>query len=953
MKRIISLVMLALFLFANITYIHAAEEDFQGFGDICYSDKLKIFAAGGAKGTIYTSKNTQSWVKRYAGGNSIGGNGVKGIIWSDAFEMFIALPANKTIITSSDGISWNVTDVSAFFETAITSVSEKDGHIFVTDSSSNIFYTDSTSFDTWIRIEQDVKTSKTWRGSAPFPGGVMFYSTAAWDGAVHCLLVDTDTMGAQEITFDKENYNRIYDMIYSEELDTLFAVYCITGNNYESSYLAYFDETSKSFITVDTVLTSGISICETENYLLIPTINKAKIYQIEKTKAFDFRPADVKEQEISGITTSHRIYNITYGNGKAVAVTSAKAVVVMEEPLLSSNVLLQCQTAAEISGLDITADSYEVYSNGVDTQYVPLTAFYADQSGIKMTAADAGTVWEIAGVSDAGLAGDFSISTDGVLSIPPVDTSAGVTVEISAENSGYLGSTSILVRRAPEPVKAVIEGPAEVLIPKSTASAAYQYHIYLKDQYGKNIDNADSSVSVTAAKGISFDNNTSCLTVTSEAEEGSIELTATVVYDGLENPFHATYAVRLKEEIVPTAIQVSGSPLVFVSEKEEVTELYGYTVVDQHGRPIEGAAATGTILGTLPEGVTFLENRLSVPAQTEDCTITLQIVYGGLIKDFEIKIKTIAIEILGNSSVTVSVNEEKSGAYTAAVTDRDGNAVDATISWSIASGDGINIDADNGTLYITKLAGSQTAVIRAGINDLIYGEKSITVKRESSNGSGSGGSSGGSSGGGKTNISVSGVTLPAPEPINEEPSRNTFLDLAGYEWAKEAIETLFGKGYLSGVSSTSFEPGRNITRAEFIKLVSQIFEMEQNPQPSTAKVFTDVKESDWYYPYVCTAAEAGMISGDESGRFRPDDFITRQDMSKIIYRLMEAQGGIHSGEAPEFSDEAEISEYAKEAVHVLAGEGILTGMPDGSFSPGSFAKRAEAAVVIHRVLNKI
>ncbi len=50
-------------------------------------------------------------------------------------------------------------------------------------------------------------------------------------------------------------------------------------------------------------------------------------------------------------------------------------------------------------------------------------------------------------------------------------------------------------------------------------------------------------------------------------------------------------------------------------------------------------------------------------------------------------------------------------------------------------------------------------------------------------------------------------------------------DLAGYTWAKEAVETLAGKGIISGKGETVFDPGAAVIRAEFAALVTRMLKL--------------------------------------------------------------------------------------------------------------------------------
>ena len=93
-----------------------------------------------------------------------------------------------------------------------------------------------------------------------------------------------------------------------------------------------------------------------------------------------------------------------------------------------------------------------------------------------------------------------------------------------------------------------------------------------------------------------------------------------------------------------------------------------------------------------------------------------------------------------------------------------------------------------------------------------------------------------------------------------------------------------------------------------------------------------------------------LISGMGNNMFGGDMCITREDMAVILAKMAENAGMEITGNAADFSDSAEIFDYAKTAVSYLSGIGIINGTGGGKFSPKSFATRAEAAVIFDRFL---
>lgn len=142
-----------------------------------------------------------------------------------------------------------------------------------------------------------------------------------------------------------------------------------------------------------------------------------------------------------------------------------------------------------------------------------------------------------------------------------------------------------------------------------------------------------------------------------------------------------------------------------------------------------------------------------------------------------------------------------------------------------------------------------------------------------------------------------------------------------------------------------------ITRAEFTKLIVTAFvgdisfDFEGN--------FKDISEDAWYADVVNTAYKEGIVSGDDTGYFRPDDCISRQDMAVIVYNAgVEFNLFDSAKNYTAFSDDKEISDYAREAVYTLRSYSVINGMGDGSFAPVQNADRASAAQMIYSLITK-
>lgn len=177
-----------------------------------------------------------------------------------------------------------------------------------------------------------------------------------------------------------------------------------------------------------------------------------------------------------------------------------------------------------------------------------------------------------------------------------------------------------------------------------------------------------------------------------------------------------------------------------------------------------------------------------------------------------------------------------------------------------------------------------------------------------------------------------------------------FSDLTHAVWAKTAIEGLAARDVVHGTGNGRFEPDGRVTRAEFITMLVNAFDLV-NLQTRTA--FADVGDGMWYDQAVASAYELGIVDGLPDGSFGADEPVTRQDMTVILYRVADLlviplqQEEVHSSI---WKDQAFISDYALEAVEALRQTGIIQGFEDGAFAPKANASRAQAAVMLARLM---
>ena len=207
-----------------------------------------------------------------------------------------------------------------------------------------------------------------------------------------------------------------------------------------------------------------------------------------------------------------------------------------------------------------------------------------------------------------------------------------------------------------------------------------------------------------------------------------------------------------------------------------------------------------------------------------------------------------------------------------------------------------------------------------------------------------GGGGGAGGGGGSISPSAGISSSSAVKPVIS--SVEYFDDLGGYSWAKDAVNTLFEKGIISGKGSRVFAPQDKVTRQEFVKMMVVL----TDSYDETAECdFEDVDKNAWYYRYVASAVKKGLIFGISDTDFGTDECITREQIAVITDRILNKQG---DGAQTVYADDDQVGDYAKEAVYNVRKLGIMSGYEDGTFGPQKPATRAEAAVICLNVLNK-
>jgi len=171
-------------------------------------------------------------------------------------------------------------------------------------------------------------------------------------------------------------------------------------------------------------------------------------------------------------------------------------------------------------------------------------------------------------------------------------------------------------------------------------------------------------------------------------------------------------------------------------------------------------------------------------------------------------------------------------------------------------------------------------------------------------------------------------------------------------WARIDIAHLTIIGVCDGYEDGLFKPYESINRAEFTKLVVTAMECEDEASRLKGGIstYSDVDFSHWAKPYIQIASEMGLVEGNGT-IFDPEKNINREEAAVILSRALEIKENDVDEKLP-FNDNNKISDWAKDSIRKVYYEGLVNGYPDGSFRPGDPLNRAEAVVMVSRLMDR-
>ena len=192
----------------------------------------------------------------------------------------------------------------------------------------------------------------------------------------------------------------------------------------------------------------------------------------------------------------------------------------------------------------------------------------------------------------------------------------------------------------------------------------------------------------------------------------------------------------------------------------------------------------------------------------------------------------------------------------------------------------------------------------------------------------------------------------AAETVDDQPTAtNPFQDVQEADWFYDAVQYVNEHGLMNGTARDIFEPQTTMSRAMTVTVLHRI-EKEPSAEPAT---FKDVPAGAWFTNAVAWAAADGIVKGYNADTFGPNDNVTREQIATILFRYAEKKGYDVSkrGDLSSYADDADISDWAKDAMAWANAAGLIVGRDGNKLAPKANITRAEDATVLKRLCENI
>lgn len=187
-------------------------------------------------------------------------------------------------------------------------------------------------------------------------------------------------------------------------------------------------------------------------------------------------------------------------------------------------------------------------------------------------------------------------------------------------------------------------------------------------------------------------------------------------------------------------------------------------------------------------------------------------------------------------------------------------------------------------------------------------------------------------------IKLTIATLTCAMAFNSIALASSFTDTKGH-WAKENIDSLVPKNIITGYTDGTFKPNNNITREEVSKILSSYIGEKEVENDKLNDI-----ENRWSTKFIKHLVSEEIITGYPDGTFKPSNSVTRAEFATIVYKYLAKENKLVEGDLKALKDIE--GHWAKDSIEGVVKAGYINGYPDNTFKPNNPITRAEVSKIV-------
>ncbi len=153
----------------------------------------------------------------------------------------------------------------------------------------------------------------------------------------------------------------------------------------------------------------------------------------------------------------------------------------------------------------------------------------------------------------------------------------------------------------------------------------------------------------------------------------------------------------------------------------------------------------------------------------------------------------------------------------------------------------------------------------------------------------------------------------------------------------DAIMNVAQAGIMTGHDTGDFDPAGNITRAEFATIICRLAGVDTEAQQMTTSIFEDVPATHWAVGRVAMAVQLGIVNGYDDTSFGPSDDVTYEQAIKMLVCT-----------EYDYSNVESLGGYPDGYISIAKSNGLLDGI---SYNQTAAASRGNIAKMINNTLD--